>query len=132
MLDILPTLGSKGAAYIARYNSEVMRRLLKNSIRQNISHSMRILDVRVKRDTGSPCGHTDLLPAGLHVLSVNPRYDVSSSYNMTRGLERAACLRPVSDFEHMRYIVGTFIPNGGRGRRDREVARRDSRALVRS
>src|SRR6266403_5029897 len=127
MFDILPTFGSEGAAYVARHDSEVMRRLPENSPGQNVPHPMRILNVRVKRISILLGVIVTYCPARLHVLSVDPRYDVSPSYDMARGLERTVCLRPVSDLEHVRHVVGTFIPNGWRGRRHCEVARRDCR-----
>src|SRR5258706_16105751 len=104
-----------------------MRRLPENSTGQNVPHPMRILNVRVKRISVLFGVIVAYCPARLHVLSVDARYDVSPSYDMARGLERMVRLRPVSDLEHMRHIVGTFIPNGGRGQRHREVAPPDCR-----
>src|SRR6478735_5142818 len=125
MFDILPTLGSEAAAYVARHHSEVMRRLPENSTGQNVPHPMRILNVRVKRISAVFGVEVTYCPARLHVLSVHACYDVSPFYDMARGLESTVGLCPVSDLVHVRHVVGAFVPNGGRGRRHCQVARRD-------
>src|SRR5258707_3778524 len=125
MFDTLPTFGSEGAAYVARHDSEVMRRLPENSTGQNVPHPMRILNVRVKRISVLFGVIVANCPARLHVLSVDARYNVSPSYDMARGLESTVRLRPVSDLEHVRHIVWTFIPNGGRAPRPWRGARPD-------
>src|SRR5260221_3510 len=85
MFDILPTLGSEAAAYVARHHSEVMRRLPENSTGQNVPHAMRILNVRVKRISVLFGVIVANCPARLHVLTVDARYDVSPSHDMKRG-----------------------------------------------
>src|SRR6266404_9150147 len=125
MLDVLPALNSKGAAYVTGHHSKVMRRLPENATSKNVPHSMRILNVRVKRVSALFGVIVTYCSTRFHVLRMDACYDVSPPHDMARGLERSVRLRPVSDLEHVRHIVGTFIPNGGRGRRHCEVARRD-------
>src|SRR5580692_4089273 len=125
MFDVLPPLGPEGTTYIARHHSEVMRRLPENAAGQNVPHSVRILDVRVERIAVLFGVVVAYCAAWLHVLGVDARYNVPPSHDMARGFERAVRLHVVSDLEHVRHIVGTFIPHGGRGRRHREVTRRD-------
>src|SRR6476646_10313168 len=127
MLDILPALSSKGAPYVAGHHPKVMRRLPENATSKNVPHSMRILNVRVKRVSALFGVIVTYCSTRFHVLRMDACYDVSPPYDMARGLERTVRLRPVSDLEHVRHIVGAFIPNGRRGRRHREVAHRDRR-----
>src|SRR6478752_449312 len=94
MLDILPALSSKGAAYVAGHHPKVMRRLPENAASKNVPHSMRILNVRVKRVSALFGVIVTYCSTRFHVLRMDACYDVSPPYDMAPvSNARSVCAR---------------------------------------
>src|ERR1700756_4794181 len=112
MFDVFPAFSSEGTAHVPGHNPEVMSRLSKDTTCQNVPHPMRILNVGIKGISALSGVIVAYCPAWLHILSMDTRHDVSPSCDMPRCFERTVRLRPISNLELVRNIVGTFIPNG--------------------
>ena len=129
---VLPALGAKAAAHVIGDHADPMLRNLEDVFGQCVAHPMRVLHVGPDRVSLVAFVVAGQHAARLHVVRIDPADHIAAADHM-RGLgERLFGGLGIARFEHIGDVVGAFVPDGGRSRRDGlcRVGHRGQRLIV--